>query len=128
MAILTVFATGCGTMANLEGKRRALIDIPDKERNKPTVFGGVGLDADWIGLTFENVYEEPVRIIFVVPMTLFCVADMPFSFVGDLVTIPRVLEERRLRGCQRTEKEKGGESGPVIQDDKATQPATNDAP
>jgi uncharacterized protein YceK len=64
--------SGCGTMANMDGRKFALIDFPHQYQPKP--FGGVQRDFIWISNG-------------VIP----CVFDLPFSAVGDIVTLPRVL-------------------------------------
>lgn len=71
--VLGISMSGCGTMANLEGKNLPLIDSGGIEQPKP--FGGVGRDIRWI--SSGNVY--------------FCI-DIPFSLMGDIVTLPRVLK------------------------------------
>ncbi|OAI49620.1 hypothetical protein AYO44_06345 [Planctomycetaceae bacterium SCGC AG-212-F19] len=72
IAGLLLAPAGCGTMANLEGRKLALIDLPHQEA--PTPFGGVGRDIRWIS------------------SGVVCfVADIPFSLVGDIVTLPKVI-------------------------------------
>jgi len=72
LAGLSLSMAGCGTMANLDGRKAPLLDLPHQEAPKP--FGGVGRDFCWI-----------------TDGAVFFVADLPFSLVGDLVTLPRVL-------------------------------------
>jgi hypothetical protein len=63
--------SGCGTMANMDGREYALIDFPHYQ---PKPFGGVQRDFVWVSQGF-------------LPFAL----DLPFSVVGDIVTLPRVL-------------------------------------
>jgi hypothetical protein len=71
LAGLLFGAAGCGTMANLDGRKLALIDLPHQE--VPTPFGGVGRDVRWISSG-----------------GVFFVADIPLSLIGDIVTLPKV--------------------------------------
>jgi hypothetical protein len=74
LAALLFGTVGCGTMANLDGSEYALLHIPHQEAPKP--FGGVARDVRWIRSG---------------SLGIFCVADVPFSLVGDVVTLPKVL-------------------------------------
>jgi len=80
-AILIVFAmltglsgSGCGTMANIEGRDGPFLCLPHME--PPRAFGGVGRDLRWIG-------SGGFLFLFV--------ANIPFSLVGDIVTLPQAL-------------------------------------
>ena len=71
-AALLSGAAGCGTIANLDGRKLPLIDLPHQEAPKP--FGGVGRDIRWMSSG-----------------AVFFAADIPFSLVGDIVTLPKVI-------------------------------------
>src|SRR3954451_23199565 len=60
LTVLLFVASGCGTMANLDGRKLAMMDLPQQEDPKP--FGGVGRDVRWIASGL-----------------VFFVADIPFS-------------------------------------------------
>lgn len=64
---------GCGTMANLDGRRYALMDLSDQVR--PRIFGGVANDIRWAP-------------------TIILLPDLPVSLVADVVTIPEVLKRQ----------------------------------
>jgi uncharacterized protein YceK len=64
--------SGCGTMANMDGRKYALIDFPHQYQPKP--FGGVQRDFIWIS-------NGIIPFVF----------DLPFSVVGDIVSLPSVL-------------------------------------
>jgi hypothetical protein len=76
LAIIALFSTallsGCGTTANMNGKSLPLFCLPSGK--PPEVFGGVGWDIRWIS-------DGKWGFVF----------DLPFSFVGDLISIPEVL-------------------------------------
>ena len=78
VAILVALAIfvgfGCGTMANLDGRDAPLISLSGEIRPRP--FGGVGRDVKWIASG-----------------NIFFVPDIPFSLVGDVLTLPRVLRK-----------------------------------
>jgi uncharacterized protein YceK len=85
--LMALGSPGCGTMANLEGRELALIDLPHQEEAKP--FGGVERDFRWI---------SSGAVIFA--------ADIPFSLVGDMVTLPKVIM------AANEEEQRNGESQP----------------
>lgn len=72
---LLLLVTGCGTMANLDGRDRPGLALP--KQSATTLFGGVGRDVKWIG---EG--------------NVFLAADLPFSLIGDVVTAPRVFTHK----------------------------------
>jgi hypothetical protein len=80
MMLATVFAaSGCGTMANMRGKKAPMLSHVGVEEPRP--FGGVGRDIRWVAsLKF--------------PYNLMYVADIPLSFIGDVVTLPRSLRRK----------------------------------
>ena len=86
---LTVLVTtsGCGTMANVEGRRLPTPGPSGQEVSRP--FGGVRKDIEWL-------HSEQM------PGNLTYVADIPLSLVGDIVTLPRTVtgmqSDRLLQG------------------------------
>ncbi len=72
LACVVPLVAGCGTMANMAGKR--LPAIAPGGLYEPRPFGGVRNDIRW---TWNG--------------NLFGVFDLPFSFVGDVVTLPIIL-------------------------------------
>ncbi|HET6574993.1 MAG TPA: hypothetical protein VFG68_15410 [Fimbriiglobus sp.] len=83
--------TGCGTLANMDGRSFALMGPPDR----PTrVFGGVANDIRWVGEQAERVVEpdDPWCIpISFASAGYFGLVDLPLSLVGDIVTLPKVV-------------------------------------
>ena len=75
---LSALATvaGCGTMANLDGRALPTRRVASGEQTKP--FGGVKRDMVWMKTT-------PA------PSNLKYAADLPLSFVGDIVTLPKTV-------------------------------------
>jgi uncharacterized protein YceK len=122
-AVFLLATTGCGTMANLDGRRLALIDFT--HQIEPMPFGGVGRDMTWI-----------------CSGGLFFVVDLPFSLVGDIVTLPRVLwtmhagyeiwdlqpllpeENKPLLLRDRFPKDKGTPAGSETSNSPVSNPAT----
>jgi uncharacterized protein YceK len=77
LALLAIFASsGCGTMANLDGRPHPWPGQVGQD--PPLPFGGVKKDVVWIKTTG-------------IPGNLMFVADLPVSFVGDLVTLPKTV-------------------------------------
>ena len=92
--------SGCGTMANLQGKSRPMLSQVHVENPRP--FGGVGRDIRWI-----SSIEHPANLLFV--------ADLPLSFVSDIITLPRTLGSKPApvappRALDRSQSEPGKES------------------
>jgi uncharacterized protein YceK len=71
-----VTSSGCGTMANLDGRRLPMLSQSGQEVSRP--FGGVRRDIEWV---------QSVKA----PGNLLYVADLPLSLVGDLVTLPTTI-------------------------------------
>jgi hypothetical protein len=69
-------SSGCGTMANIEGRRLPPPSPAGQELTRP--FGGVRRDIEW---------AKSVKS----PDNLKYVADLPLSLVGDLVTLPKTV-------------------------------------
>jgi uncharacterized protein YceK len=77
LALSVVFATsGCGTMANLDGRPLPTPGLSGHETTAP--FGGVKRDMIWLK-------SAPA------PANLKYAADLPLSFFGDLVTLPKTV-------------------------------------
>lgn len=81
LALVVILASsGCGTMANLDGRPHPW---PGQAGGDPPVpFGGVRKDVGWIKTTGF-------------PGNLMFVGDIPVSFVGDVVTLPKTVISRR---------------------------------
>jgi hypothetical protein len=69
-------ACGCGTMANLDGRKLPANSPPGEVLTTP--FGGVKRDVAWAKST-----ESPDKLRYV--------ADLPLSFFGDLFTLPKTV-------------------------------------
>ena len=67
---------GCGTMANIEGRRLPSPSPAGQEVSRP--FGGVRRDIEW-------AQSDDV------PNHLWYAADLPLSLIGDLVTLPKTV-------------------------------------
>ena len=77
LALMAVTASaGCGTMANLDGRPLPTQAFVGQETTKP--FGGVRRDIIWM---------KSGRA----PDNLKYAADLPLSFLGDLVTLPKTV-------------------------------------
>jgi uncharacterized protein YceK len=75
LLLSTLLITGCGTVANLV--------VVDPQEGGKTPFGGVKHDALCIHKA-QSESNEGRKIA----TTVVCAADMPFSFLGDVVTWP----------------------------------------
>jgi uncharacterized protein YceK len=82
-----VTSSGCGTMANIDGRRLPPPSPPGQEVSRP--FGGVRRDFEWL-----KSEKAPGNLVYV--------ADLPLSLVGDLVTLPKTVtgtqSDRLLQG------------------------------
>jgi hypothetical protein len=77
LALSAVFAsTGCGTMANMDGRRLPPPSPAGQEVSRP--FGGVRRDIEWL-----QSGKAPGNLVYA--------ADLPLSLVGDLVTLPKTV-------------------------------------
>ena len=74
VALAIFVGFGCGTMANLDGRDAPLISLSGEV--PPRAFGGVDRDVKWIASG-----------------NIFFVPDIPFSLVGDVLTLPKVLRK-----------------------------------
>ena len=70
-ALLLSALVGCGTIANMRGETVVHFGGPFACQTRP--FGGVVQD---------------VNVVVGIPGGFLMIADLPFSFVGDLVTLP----------------------------------------
>jgi uncharacterized protein YceK len=77
VALSTVVASsGCGTMANLDGRPLPTQGLSGQETTTP--FGGVRRDIIWM-----KSGQAPDNLKYA--------ADLPLSLVGDLVTLPKTV-------------------------------------
>lgn len=88
IALVATAISGCATMANLDGRDYMLLGPAHQER--PTPFGGVGRDVRWTLRAWQRV-ESPGDCFFAGISSVICTVDLPFSLVGDIVTLPKVL-------------------------------------
>jgi uncharacterized protein YceK len=79
-AVLACAACGCGTMANMDG-RDALVGLPSRP---PVPFGGVANDMAWMTRGNLSPPEKFDRAF----TTSIALLDLPFSLVGDVITLP----------------------------------------
>ena len=75
LSALVAFS-GCGTMANLDGRPLPTQGLSGQEKTLP--FGGVKRDMVWM-----KSGQAPDRLKYA--------ADLPLSFFGDLVTLPKTV-------------------------------------
>jgi hypothetical protein len=69
-------SSGCGTMANLDGRPLPTPGLSGQEKTLP--FGGVKRDMVWM-----KSGQSPDRLKYA--------ADLPLSFFGDLFTLPKTV-------------------------------------
>jgi uncharacterized protein YceK len=105
-AAVTLVASGCGTIANMQGKALPMISEPNVEEPHP--FGGVGRDVRWIGSV-------------TVPYNVMFVADLPCSLVGDLVTLPKIVRGNAGANHPTTMLDRGQN---VSQDSERSEPSS----
>lgn len=79
-------SAGCGTMANFdtEGRRKAGV------QQAPTAFGGVSRDFKWAAETMSVDCPLPNKVLIGWPRSTLYMVDVPFSLLGDLVTLPMI--------------------------------------
>lgn len=79
---------GCGTCFNFFSQG------PDHER----IYGGVQIDASFavMHVDIDNGHIPP----FPLPQTVLGIIDMPFSFIGDTLTLPITIPST-IRRCQK---------------------------
>jgi len=94
LILLTCSLTGCGTISNLNEQDQPLIGL----HRDVSVYGGVRNDIRWF---WQNY---PCWII-----------DLPFSAVGDTVTLPLVLYQQN-------------NSTPAVPESQASTPARINSP
>jgi uncharacterized protein YceK len=92
--LLVVAGTGCGTLVNLQGG----------DTGRPEVFGGVGQDVGLVGSGFELLGGQGGQggaLSWMAHLPIACTAiavgtaDIPLSLVGDAVTMPAVVIQRK---------------------------------
>lgn len=84
-----ILLSGCGTMANLEGIQIFSIGPPREEPTK--ALGGVARDAKMVALLASETWENPLYGVATCPLSVLFIADMSISLVGDLVSLPIVI-------------------------------------
>lgn len=116
--LMVVLSTcGCGTLANIGHSEYLFLHSGDKPVR---VYGGVRNDFDYVakmvkspinndGDSNTDVESQKAPIVTepsaAIPVAYFAVIDPVLSFVGDTVTLPRVLREQRavpLGGVQES--------------------------
>ena len=81
-ALLLGMNSGCGTMANLQGRTFfTAICVPSRP---PIPLGGAGTDVFVIGKAFVRPLGRDGTWFF----ATMALIDLPFSLVGDVVTLP----------------------------------------
>jgi uncharacterized protein YceK len=97
--VIPLVLSGCGTVINFR-EEHCPIFHPDDLALPRSVYGGLILDAGWIGQGITTPSEHPVDPLqaceFVALMTQ-CITDMPFSLIGDTVTLPFTIYASWLR-------------------------------
>src|ERR1043166_267560 len=88
IAITLLAVCGCGTLENTMAFNIKSLAPPLDPVQSPRFapFGGVAKDVEWV-----RTANQPIDVI-------DSVVDMPFSLVGDLVTLPWVAYERLIVG------------------------------
>src|SRR5579871_4117070 len=82
LAVFALLGGGCGTVGNLRPPGESVAGDPEKR-----VYGGIRSDLDHVQYNLDS--SKP-RMLFplAVALGLF---DLPFSFVGDTLTLPYTL-------------------------------------
>ena len=88
--------SGCGTMVNLDGREWPYsFELGQKGPMMPQPFGGVARDLKWMTFPLwdeQCANEEPgKRFIHCAGTSVFWGLDVPLSFVGDVVTLPKTI-------------------------------------
>jgi hypothetical protein len=96
-----MISSGCGTLANLDGRPRPLGAGESDPMAATKPFGGVDRDAGWIAACYKEGSSPPIGLVGTVPLSFFFLADMPFSLVGDLATLPRTLNQPQIPAGMR---------------------------
>jgi len=100
--VVALLTSGCGTLANMSGWEQ--ISIPGTR--EPSIYGGVGNDLRWAGEQIKwSVSPEGVGPLHLLAAGGF-VVDLPFSFVGDTLTIPKIIERQPGAGEHNKTREK----------------------
>jgi len=78
-AILLFVVSGCGTIYNVTGHEPWLVGLPPE---RPIdLFGGLDNDLRWMARGTAPNSSAPLAVV-------AAAIDMPFSLVGDVVTLP----------------------------------------
>jgi len=101
--LAVIFLSGCGTMANVEGRKIVTIGEPLPEQTR--VFGGVRQDAFMIAALVDVTWSIPEISLGSFPAGMCFLLDLPFSCVGDLLTMPMIMTDSIPEGL-RFKKEK----------------------
>lgn len=89
-----VLLSGCGTLANLNGKVGSNIFHPGagSKNNPPQVYGGVRRSTEWLK---DDVESEPKTLQSAVrPGRILLATDTIASGVADTVTLPYVVGKK----------------------------------
>ena len=88
-------AAGCGTMMNLKDEPAPTWAIDTGAPKTPAYpFGGVGRDLGFSMISFVCAIPSPVSALYGVAF----LADVPLSVIGDVVTLPIVLDRMATKG------------------------------
>ena len=88
--------SGCGTMVNLDGREWPYhFELGQKGPVMPQPFGGVARDLKWMTFPLwdEKCANEALakKLTHFAATTIFWTMDVPFSLVGDVVTLPKTI-------------------------------------
>jgi hypothetical protein len=86
-------------MSNMSGNNSPLIGHHDRE-TRP--FGGVANDVRWVGeqVGWAVNTDEPQYALFnLAAAGYFGLIDPPLSFIGDVITLPKILRGYRAELC-----------------------------
>ena len=93
--------SGCGTLANLEGKEYALIS--PRYAQKPQYYGGVRNDLRWMNPESKEQFDLTEDWDKATALTAFWLPDLPLSAAADTVSLPAVFVLRGLYDLIATE-------------------------
>lgn len=117
LLMVTLFTCGCGTFANLAHSKYMFLHTCGEPIR---VYGGVRNDFEYVaemvqspvnkdGDSNTDAESQKAPIVAypdaVIPVAYFALIDPVLSFVGDTLTLPRVLSEQRaerLHGVQES--------------------------
>lgn len=86
LPFVALLSAGCGTVQNLNPTKDVFVwGAGPGEQNITRVFGGVRVDLEGLsGLGLQDEYAA-LGLVILAP---FYVTDLPFSLVGDTITLP----------------------------------------